>query len=489
MKAIKILFILLTSLFITSSCGNKISKEKISNKTVQPNILWIYVDDMSDWIGCYGDTTVQTPNIDILAKNGVKFERAYMPAPVCSATRSALITGTMQTTLGIHQHRTMIKKELPKGVFTIPELFKNAGYLTFNEQKTDYNFSYNYDDLYSPEFKRPSKKVVKSHLVAHDLTWLKQLEGKKFFGQIQLSGGKWQGEVGRNYPAPSRIKESQVKVPNQYPDTSVMRNAIARHYEQIAYCDSQVGAIINALKKYNIWDNTVVFFFTDHGSQMPRAKQYVYEEGAKVPLIVHWPKGFNSINKNGVLREDLVSGIDISTSSLALAGINIPNFMEGKDLFSEDFKERKYVVTAKDRMGVAIDYVRSVRSKDFLYIKNFLTDRPLYQSNYRDSYYTFRELRKLYKEGSLNKLQASYHNALQRPSEELYNLKSDPNQLNNLAEDPKYKIILLEHSNYLKEWQTKTDDKGKYPIEKEELKKVYEKSPSKAVNPEYDIFK
>lgn len=478
MKNLLLLSIL--AVFMSSAC---------SPENESPNILWIYVDDMSDWIGCYGDNTVPTPNIDMLAENGVLFNRAFMPAPVCSATRSALITGTMQTTFGLHHHRTMVKKPLPEGVTTIPELFRKAGYITFNEQKTDYNFSYNYDDLFSPDFERPSKSIVKSHLVALDLSWLEQLKGKKFFGQIQLSGGKYQGEAGSKYPAPSRIKESEVTVPPQYPDDPVIRNAIARHYEQIAFCDTQVGAIIQALKEYDLWDNTAVFFFTDHGCQLPRAKQYLYEEGTRVPFIVHWPEGYKKLMRNGNVRNDLVSGIDISVSSIALAGLDVPEFMEGKDLFSKKYKGRKYVVTAKDRMGIAIDHVRSIRSEDFLYLKNYLTDRPLYQPGYRDGYATFIALRKLYKEEKLTPLQASYHEASQRPDEELYDVKKDPNQLNNLAGDPKYASVLMNHRKALKDWEEMTDDKGRYPSSLEELEKVFNGAPEKCVNPEYKVFR
>jgi len=454
-----------------------------------PNILWIYVDDMNDWMGCYGDNTIATPNIDLLAEKGVKFNHAYMPCPVCSPTRSALITGTMQTSYGLHHHETMVKKPLPAGITTLPELFRKAGYITFNEAKTHYNFSYNHDDLFSPEFKRPSESLVNGHLVGHDLSWLEQLKGKKFFGQIQLIGGKWQGETGNKYPAPSSIKESTVIVPPQYPDNPVFRNAIARHYEQIAWCDSQVGAIIQALKDYGIWENTAVFFFTDHGCPLPRAKQHVYEEGSKVPLIIHWPEGYKQLLNIGKVRNDLVSGIDISVTTLALAGIKVPAFMEGKNLFAGNFKERDFVVTAKDRMGIAIDHVRAIRSDTFLYVKNYMTDRPLYQPAYRDEYATFTTLRKLYDEGKLTPLQASYHEASQRPSEELYDVINDTNQLNNLAKDPTYATALKKHRKYLKNWEEKTDDKGRYPATTEELRKVYEKAPDKCVNPEYDIFR
>ena len=460
-----------------------------SQKSEAPNILWIYVDDMSDWLGCYGDSTVATTNIDALAKDGVMFTQAFMPAPVCSATRSALITGTMQTTLGLHQHRTMIKKPLPEGVTTVPELFREAGYITFNEQKTDYNFSFNYEDLFSPEFERPSNEVVRSHLVGHDLSWLKQLQGKKFFGQIQLSGGKYQGETGHEYPAPSRVRESEVSVPPQYPDNPVFRNAIARHYEQIAFCDSQVGAIIEALKEYGLWDNTVVFFFTDHGCPMPRAKQHLYEEGTRVPLIVHWPEGYKKLTLKGNVRHDLVNGIDISVSSLALAGIEIPDFMEGEDLFAKGFKGREYVVSAKDRMGNAIDRVRLIRSEDFLYLRNYYTDRPLYQPAYRDGYATFIKLRELHAEDKLTPVQASYHEASQRMPEELYDVHNDPNQVNNLAADPRYASVLKKHREYLTTWENETGDQGRYPPSREELERVFRGAPERCVNPEFDIFR
>jgi arylsulfatase A-like enzyme len=454
-----------------------------------PNILWIYVDDMSDWLGCYGDSTVATPHIDQLAKAGVQFNRAYMPAPVCSATRSALITGTMQTSHGLHHHRTMVKKPLPEGLTTIPQLFREAGYITFNEQKTDYNFTYKYDDLFSPEFKRPNEKAVRSHLVGHDLTWLEQLKGKQFFGQIQLSGGKYQGEAGNKYPVSSRVSERAVTVPPQYPDTAVMRNAIARHYEQIAFCDTQVGAIVEALKTYELWDNTVVFFFTDHGCPLPRAKQFLYDEGTKVPLIVHWPEGLQQLTKHGSLRTDLVSGIDITVSSLALAGIDVPEFMEGNNLFADDYQGREYVISAKDRMGIAIDHVRAVRSEQFVYIRNYHTDRPLYQAGYRDGYASFIHLRQLYEANELTPLQASYHDVSKRQVEELYDLSKDPHQLNNLAANPEYASILKQHRQQLAAWEDATDDKGRLPASRAELKKVYDKAPDKCVNPEYDLFK
>ena len=452
----------------------------------RPNMLWICVDDMSDWLGCYGDKTVETPSIDSLAAGGVRFDRAYMPAPVCSTTRSALMIGAMQTTYGLHQHRTMIKRPLPEGVTTVPELLRKAGYTTFNEAKDDYNFLRDRADMYSPEFERPG---YKSHLPGRDLTWLKQLQGQKFFGQIQLAGGKWGGETGRRYPATSRVQPGDGTVPPQYRAVPVFRNAIARHYEQIAHTDEQVGAIITALKKFGLWENTVVFFFTDHGCPLPRSKQFLYEEGLKVPLIVHWPLGTKQLRKSGETRNDLVNGIDISATTLALAGIAIPPSMEGRDLFAQKLQPPEFVVSARDRLGIAVDRIRTIRTDRFRYIRNYQTDRALFQPQYRQEYATFAALRKLLAEERLSPLQASYHWAEDRPSEELYDVSKDPHQLHNLAGEERFQAALEKHRAYLKAWEDATGDQGRVPESKASLELVFDHAKGKCFAPEFDFLK
>ena len=340
--------------------------------------------------------------------------------------------------------------------------------------------------LYSPEFKRPG---IRSHLKGTDLSWLKQLQGKPFFGQIQLAGGKTGGETGGKYPADSRFDPSVVPVPPQYPDHPVIRNAIARHYEQIAQTDEQVGLIIRALKEYDLWSDTAVFFFTDHGCPLPRSKQFLYDEGTRVPLIVHWPGRQQEIGEAGSVRSSLVSGIDVSTTSLALAGISIPDSMEGHNLFAEDGRPRKYVVSARDRCGIAVDRIRSVRTANYRYIRNYKTDRALYQSQYRDGYATFKTLRELNAAGKLTALQASYHDSGSRQAEELYDLRSDPHEVRNLAADPAFADILNEHRKYLLEWQQDTNDQGQFPEALESLKLVYDQAKGKCPAPEFDFLR
>jgi len=432
--------------------------------------------------GCYGHELAETPNIDALAAEGIRFERAYMPSPVCSTTRSALITGAMQTSLGLHHHRAGLKFDLPEEIVTVPELFRAAGYLTFNEKKEDYNFLRNRDRLFSPEFERPTWK---SHMTGRDVSWVPQLRDKQpFFGQIQLKGGKFEGETGSKYPVKSRVSEEAVTVPPAYPDLPQVRNAIARHYEQVAETDGQVGAIMSALKANGLGANTVVFFFTDHGSPLPRAKQFLYEEGLKVPLIVH---GLPEAEPG--VRKDLVSGIDISVTSLALAGISAAPHMEGRDFFAADFEPRTYVVGARDRCGVAVDRIRSLRTDHYRYIVNYQPDRALYQFQYRQRYAIFAAMREAGTAGTLSPLQASYFDPDQRPLEELYDLRSDPNQTVNLATDPAQIKALARHRQILRNWISKSNDQGRVKESEELLRAVFQQYKGRCEAPELEAFR
>ena len=436
----------------------------------RPNILWIYVEDMNDWMGCYGDKIVKTPVIDSLATNGVRFDRAYMPAGVCSATRSALITGTMQTTFGVHNHRSSRDNSagkfpelgmihLPKGVLTIPELFRKAGYFTYNKGKDDYNFVYDRSQLYSKT----------NH-------WSGRKKGQPFFAQIQLRGGK-------NRPEKS-VDPSLVPIPPYYPDTAIIRREIAHHYDCVIKTDQEVGSILAGLRKDKLLDNTVIFFFTDHGMRLLRHKQFVYEQGVKVPLVVSWPNGKASIPP-GTSRGDLVSGIDISVTSLALAGIKPPAYMEGRDLFAADHQPRKFVMSARDRCDYTIEKIRTVRTDRFRYLRNYLTDRPWMQPQYRDPRDYTREMKSLFAQGKLNPDQARFM-AKKKPPEELYDLLKDPHELNNLAGKVEFAKELESHRKILSDWTEMTGDKGQAPEDEAGLAQAYFRWHKVAANPEYE---
>ena len=370
----------------------------VGKRTKRPNILWIVAEDMNPWLSCYGETLIRTPTFDAMANNGVRFSRAYVTAPVCSPCRSALITGTMQTTLGIHNHRSSrsnakdlaYKKlgliHLPEGVRTLPELFQQAGYATFNRGKTDYNFVFDNGKLYNVS------------------DW-KQAQGKPWFGQIQVKGGKNGKSVLKN-KAP--VSPEKVTVPPYYPDHRDYRDMIADHYACVLGTDQTVRGILNELKADEILDDTIVFFFSDHG--MPgglRHKQFCYEGGLHIPLLIRWPKNCQVTRPNSVI-DDLVSSIDISVTTMALAGLEIPSYMEGRDVFADDYKPRDFIISARDRCDYTIDRIRAVTTRRYRYLRNFLTDRPYLQPQYRDNRTVMKTWKALYAQGKLTPEAAAF---------------------------------------------------------------------------------
>ena len=444
-----------------------------SKQARRPNILWIYIEDMSPWIGCYGDSVNKdaTPTIDGLASDGVMFSRCYVPAPVCSPCRSALITGAYQTTIGVHNHRSSRSKEgaidLPKGVTTLPELFHKAGYQTFNAGKSDYNFSHKREELYEKEIKK-----------AKFAAWRMLDKDKPFFGQIQLSGGKSNTKSVTN-----KVDPNLMTPPPYFPNTNLFRKLKAHHYNTIRKTDSDTKIILDNLKADGLLEKTIIVWFTDHGdNQSLRAKQFCTEVGTHVPLII---TGVHPALKTGTVRNELVSALDISATSLSLAGIRIPKYFESKDLFAKNYRPRSYVISARDRCDYTIDRIRAVRTENFRYIRNFLTDRPLLQPQYRDKRENVKTLRKGHADGTLPELTERIFFG-RRPAEELYDHRSDPHEINNLADDPAFKKELQRHRKILNGWIKKTDDKGQYPESDAGLREVLNQWKDKCVNPEYD---
>ena len=448
----------------------------------RPNIVWIFVEDQNGWYGCYGDDTVPTPNLDALAERGVRFDRAYMPAGVCSATRSAIALGAMQTSMGNHNHRSSRERvpeeviNLPDGVETVYELMREAGYyVASSEGKNDFNFLFDMDELYD---------TYDSKMGPHTL-WREQSGDKPFFAQIQLKGGKNSGQFKGCNPKQNSDKEphtnpDEMEVAPYYPDHPVMRREYAHHYDTIRQTDDEVGEIIASLKEDGLLENTVVFYWTDHGFRLPRHKQWLYEGGVQVPLIVAGP-GIDA----GTSRADLVSGIDITMSTLSLAGVEKPDWVEGRDLFAPDHEEREYVVSARDRCDYTIEHVRAITTERFKYLRNFLTDRPFMQPQYRDGRDYIEVPRQLHKEGKLNEVQSFMWSETRIP-EELYDLENDPHEIHNLVDDPAFADELERHREILETWMKETDDKGQYPESLHSLRGVLTRWDDVAVNPEYE---
>lgn len=474
----------------------------------RPNILWIFSEDLSPFIGAYGDTIQKghTPTLDKMAENGVLFMHAYATAPVCSASRSAVITGVFQTTTGTHNHRSSRSPEgvvpnqlqihLPEYMKTIPELMRKAGYFTFNSGKDDYNFDYDRRRLYSVGTKDSYVEGVngwfgnaaENSLSITKDTWnARKFKDQPWFGQIELKGGKAWGEHVRKG---EKLGSDDITIPPYFPDTQVYRELWAGHYNSIRGVDARIQAILDQLKQDGELEKTVIFFFSDHGSNASlHHKQFCYEGGLKIPLIIMGP----GIEKSKV-RKDLVSTLDISTTTLSLGGIDLPEYLDGKDLFSNHYKARDYVMGARDRCDFTIDRIRSVRTDKYRYIRNFYPERPLLQPSYRDNRPMVMEMKKLYKKDRLSDFQENFWFGI-RPKEELYDIEKDPYQLNNLATDPMFSSILKKHRNILTQWIKETNDQGQYEESTEQLRAVYElwkdrpQFKNADVNPEYDQFK
>jgi arylsulfatase A-like enzyme len=471
----------LLGLIIATAAVGQPPADRLPTDNTRPNILWIYLEDTCPWMSCYGDTVIQTPNIDALAERGVRFDRAYMTAGVCTPSRSAVITSMYQTSIGAHEHYSSFPEwnGVPMevwdpnylGVRTIPEIFRLAGYYTFNEGKFHYNFVHDPDAMYhrhGPNGFKGAKEGTE---------WTGKREGQPFFGQIQLVGGKRED-------APERVDPAVVPVPPYYPDHPVYRKDIAHHYDTILKMDEIVGDIIEALKRDGLYDNTIVFFFSDHGMRLPRHKQFLYEGGIRVPLVIAGP-GVPA----GAVREDLVSGIDLGATALKMAGINLPPTMQGRDIFAEGF-HRDFVVSARDRCDYTIDRIRAVTTDRYKLLRNFMTDRPYLQPQYRDERDTMKVLKQLYQEGELNEVQARFVSE-ERPAEEFYDLEADPHEIDNLVHspDPEHQRALGELRTLLDRWIVETDDQGRYPESPEALKAVIQRWGDKAVNKEYDAVR
>ncbi|MHC4623881.1 MAG: sulfatase-like hydrolase/transferase, partial [Planctomycetota bacterium] len=439
-----------------SGCAGQAGSFSAGPSKRRPNILWIVVEDMSPHWSCYGETTIRTPNIDRLAAEGALFRNAFVTSPVCSPSRSAMVTGMYQTTIGAHHHRSSwpgSKIHLPERIKLLPEYFRQHGYYTSNggPKTTVYHA-----DLVSQDRKlgKTDYNFVWEQDVYDDNDWKNRKPDQPFFAQIQLRGGKHRGAK-----VPNPVDPSKVNLPPYYPDHPVMREDWARYLNSVIYLDIQVGKILERLEDEGIADNTVVFLWTDHGISHARGKQFLYDEGIHVPLIIHWP----GIIKPGTVRKDLVSHIDIAAASLYMAGISVPNHMQGRPLFGPGYKPRDYIFAARDRCDETLDCIRCVRTSRYKYIRNFYPNRSHLQHNrYKDGKQIIKTMRGLFAEGKLDLVQARVL-VPTRPTEELYDLANDPHEINNLAGLPQYEKALNQMRSRLKKWILQSGDVGLIP--------------------------
>lgn len=434
-----------------------------------PNILWIIAEDMGPDLGSYGTPEVRSPNLDRLASRGMRFTHAFTTSPVCSSSRSAFNTGMYQTTIGAHNHRSHRPEEpgyephpLPQGVKLVSDWLREAGYITgnvvhFPEEtglmgtgKNDWNFTYD-------EAREPFDTDRWSDLTSN----------QPFYAQINFSethrGGDW-AEAEKEITDPA--DPDRVVIPPYYPDHPVVREDWAQYLNNVMALDRKVGEVLALLERDGLAENTVVIFMGDNGRAMVRGKQWPYDSGLHVPLIVYWPEGLSppAGYRQGTVSDQLVSSLDVTATTLAFAGLEKPEAMQGRVLMGPQREApREYLFGGRDRGDETVDRIRTVRSRRYRYLLNDYPERPFLQTNrYKESQYpTIWVLRSLHRAGKLTPAQARLM-APTRPREELYDLQNDPYEIHNLAGSPAHAAVRARLRRELEAWIERSDDQGRY---------------------------
>lgn len=430
-------------------------------RAARPNILWLTAEDLSPNLGCYGDPYARTPHLDALALQGVRYTQAFATAPVCSPARSCLITGMYATSLGTQRLRSQFP--VPQHIRGFSALLREAGYYCSNNVKTDYNL-------------RNERAFIRdawdeSSASAH---WRKRRPGQPFLAVFnfmtthQSRTSVWpheqfEKEIGAQLSSDERHDPAAANLPPYYPDTAEARRAWARYHDCVTLMDRQAGEFLRELEADGLEDDTIVFFYGDHGMGMPRGKRLLHDSGMRVPLIVRVPDKWRHLAPAapGTASDRLVSFVDFAPAVLSLCGVPIPDHVQGRAFLGPAATEpRRFVYGARDRVDEVFDLSRSVHDGRWLYIRNFMPHLSWMPPERYSDASTFRqELQRLAAAGRLNADQLTYA-APRRALEELYDTAADPHQLHNLAAAPEHRDTLATLRAELRKWQLETYDAG-----------------------------
>ena len=426
--------------------------------TDRPNIVWISLEDITPMMGCYGDKYARTPVFDSLAAQGIRYTKSHSVAPVCSTSRSSIITGLYPSSLGTHHHRSNVGQP-PAFVKMLPNLMGEAGYYTTNNAKKDYNIS-------GDRWHESSRK-------AH---WRNRPDKKQRFFSVFNFGNCHSSitKISEDVIIQKRLNKlkpydfhdpAKAPIPPYHPDVPEFRKAWSRYYDAVTQVDYMAGDIIAQLKEDGLWEDTIVVVWADHGVGMPRGKHNAWEQGTHVPLIVRFPEKFKHLApaKPGSVIDGLVSLMDLGPSVLAMAGLETPDWMQGKPLLCKIDREIKYhdfLISMRDRLDSRYEMVRSVRDKRFRYQRNFYPHLPY--KPHEDFEFNAPVLKKwvaLAKEGKLTGPQAMM-NLRFKPMEELYDSQNDPHMINNVIDDPQYANVAKKMRQRLRDWMLESRDLG-----------------------------
>jgi len=424
-------YLLLIFVFIISSCNDELDPK--------PNILWIVTEDNSlHYMNLYTKGGAEMPNVSSLASEGVVFNNAFSNAPVCSVARSTIITGVYSPRIGTQYHRRMSLVKLPDDVKPLPVYLKEAGYYTSNNSKEDYNFIKDGEIWDESSGKASYKNRKKDQPFFHVQNFHNTHEGQLHFDQEHLENALKTNNLDSVKPFP------------YHPDTPTFRYTQSLYHNHHKDVDKEIGKFIKKLEDENLLDNTIIFYYADHGGVLPRSKGYIYESGLNVPLVVRVPEKFKKLSpfKTGSRTSTFVEFVDLVPTVLSIAGIEIPRSVNGKPFLGKKLKKSKLekqntTFGYADRFDEKYDLVRSVRVGKYKYIRNYqpFNVDGLYNF-YRYKMLAYKEWYKLFQEGKLNDVQSQFFKP--RAPEALYNIDEDPHEIKNLAKDKNYIEILLD---------------------------------------------
>lgn len=439
----------------------------------RPNILLLVAEDMSARVNAFGDSLATTPNIDALAKIGVRYPNTFTTAGVCSPSRAALIMGVHQISFGAQHMRTATRPEgayqcvPPTEMKAFPELLRRAGYFTFNTAKQDYQFS----------GAMPGSGPFTIWDEENDVNlWRNRREGQPFFGMLNFMETHETGIFPPlGHPPKSmmqlmiqifragldksdiEIPLDQIQLPPYYSNTTTVRKDIARHYQNINAMDGIVGDVMDKLKQDGLLENTIVIWTTDHGDCLPRAKRELYDSGIKVPMVIYWPDKYRPKDvQPGTIDERMISFVDFAPTFLSLAQASIPDYIHGRD-FVNDTVTRSFIYAARDRIDEVKDRQRAIRDQRFKYIRSWYpAQEGGHRLAFRDNLPMMEEFWQLKAENKLNKDQLIW---FEDPGEErLFDIQNDPFELNDLSKDSSYVEDLIRMRKGLNDWLAFVED-------------------------------